>query len=114
MGIGAHGVQLGPQLSTERTSHEPSPQRRVLPVHSHRPALHSSPTPHAVVQLPQKSSLDRGSMHMVPHIMFGDAQSGRHMPFMHEVPSPQTVVQLPQRWSVFSATHALVGPPQRS
>jgi len=66
-----------------------------------------------VVQLPQKSSLDRVSTHIVPHIMFGSAQSGRHMPPMQEAPSPQTLVHVPQRWSVFSGMHALVGPPQR-
>jgi hypothetical protein len=112
LGITPQGVQLAPQLSTERTSHEPSPQRRALPAHSHLLALHSSSASHAVVQLPQKSSLERVSTHIVPHIMLGAAQSGRHMPPMHEVPSLQSLPHVPQFRSVFSGTH--VGPPQRS
>jgi len=114
LAMSRHGAQLGPQLSTERASHEPSPQRRALPVHSHSPALHASSALHAVVQLPQKSSLVRVLTHIVPHIIScGPGHAGWQEPFMHAVPDSHRSLHALQFWSVLSGTHVLFGP-QRS
>jgi hypothetical protein len=115
LGMVGHGSQLGPQLSTERTSQVPSPQRRVPALHSQVPPVQVSLASQSALQPPQCAPSVCVFTHWAPHIiMLAPVQLLWHMPFMQAVPGVHASPHRAQLALLPIGTHALVGPPQRA